>query len=314
MDGGEAAAIGCPSAGKPTILITNDDGIDAPGLRALVAVLDATGRYTVLVCAPDSEKSAVSHSITWRHPIAVKRVEIDGATAFAVSGTPADCTSLGISEAIFPFVPDLVLSGINKGCNCGYHTVYSGTVAGAREAFFNGIPSVSISYDWVQGKSNIEDYTIGAKACLPIITAVVTEIRRQTYPAGCFLNIDLPTDISNHKGYKLTQQGKSMFLMGWRAVSSEKRPGRMLSTMTMEADTGESTERETSPISQDQVLYRRQVKRHLTSKDDIDHRCLEEGYISIAPLGGLSPADPGFQSFLKDWLPTVSDRFLLSAL
>ncbi|KAF9604297.1 hypothetical protein IFM89_005623, partial [Coptis chinensis] len=67
------------------------------------------------------EKSAVSHSITWQNTISANRVEIEGATAFAVSGTPADCTALGISKTIFPEIPDLVLSGINMGTNCGYH-------------------------------------------------------------------------------------------------------------------------------------------------------------------------------------------------
>nr|GMD92105.1 5'-nucleotidase SurE-like isoform X4 [Ipomoea batatas] len=135
----------------PTVMVTNDDGVDAPGMRALVSVLVSTNRFNVLVCAPDSEKSAVSHSITWRHAIQAKRVhDIPGATAFAVAGTPADCASLGISKALFSSVPDLVISGINMGSNCGYHIVYSGTVAGAREAFVNGVPSVSLSTGWKQ--------------------------------------------------------------------------------------------------------------------------------------------------------------------
>ncbi|KAJ4840456.1 hypothetical protein Tsubulata_023026 [Turnera subulata] len=87
----------------------------------MVAVLVSTRRFQVLVCAPHSKKSAVSHSITWRHPVAVKRVEIEGATAFAITGTPADCTPMGLSKALFPATPDLVLSGINMGSNCGYH-------------------------------------------------------------------------------------------------------------------------------------------------------------------------------------------------
>ncbi|PNX78106.1 5'-nucleotidase surE-like protein, partial [Trifolium pratense] len=106
---------------RSTIMITNDDGIDAPGLRALVNSLVATNLYNIQVCAPDSEKSAVSHSITWLHPIAAKKVHIDGTTAYAVSGTPADCTSLGLSKSLFPTVADLVVSGINMGNNCGYH-------------------------------------------------------------------------------------------------------------------------------------------------------------------------------------------------
>ena len=96
------------SRDRSRILVTNDDGIDAPRLRALVQVLLSTNLYEVLVCAPDSEKSAVSHSITWRHAIAVKRVDIDGATTYAVFGTPADSSSLGISAALFPSILDLV--------------------------------------------------------------------------------------------------------------------------------------------------------------------------------------------------------------
>ncbi|MGI4297490.1 5'/3'-nucleotidase SurE, partial [Klebsiella pneumoniae] len=157
-------------------MVTNDDGIDAPGLQALVRVLVSANRFAVRVCAPDSEKSAVSHSITWRSAISVKRADINGATAFAVSGTPADCTSLGISGSLFPSMPDLVISGINMGSNCGYHIVYSGTVAGAREAFFQGVPSLSLSYDWVGGTSNIDDFTLAAEACLPIINAILAEI------------------------------------------------------------------------------------------------------------------------------------------
>lgn len=185
---------------KPTVMVTNDDGIDGPGLVALVHVLVSANRYNVLVCAPDTENSAVSHCITWRRPIAAKQVNIAaGATAFAVSGSPADCASLGVSKAIFPSVPDLVISGINKGSNCGYHIVYSGTVAGAREAFFNGVPAVSVSYDWVEGKSHINDFTLAAEACLPIINAILVEIKNKTYPQRFFLNVDLPTNVANNK-------------------------------------------------------------------------------------------------------------------
>ncbi|KAK9288739.1 hypothetical protein L1049_017203 [Liquidambar formosana] len=300
---------------RPTIMVTNDDGIDAPGLRALVHVLVSTNRYEVLVCAPDSEKSAVSHSITWRHPLSVKQVEIDGAKAFAVSGTPADCTSLGISKTLFPSTPDLVISGINMGSNCGYHIVYSGTVAGAREAFFNGVPSVSISYDWVSAKSNIHDFTLAAEACLPIISAILTEIKNQTYPQRCFLNIDLPTDVVNHKGYKLTKQGKAIFKMGWRQVTSNIQGGKMLSTMTMDTDSFASTETDASTISQEHRLFKREVLgAQVEDDDDTDHKSLQEGYITVTPLGALSHAEKDSQAYFTDWLPGVAERLSSSAL
>lgn len=299
---------------KPTIMVTNDDGIDAPGLRSLVRVLVSTNRYTVQVCAPDSEKSAVSHSITWRHPISARPADFDGVTAYAVSGTPADCASLGVSQALFPSVPDLVISGINMGSNCGYHVVYSGTVAGAREAFFHGVPSVSISYDWVGGKSNVNDYTLAAEACLPIINAILAEIRNQTYPERCFLNIDLPTDIPNNKGYKLTKQGKSIFKMGWRRVTSEMQGGKMLSTMTMDTDSAVTIETDTSTPLEEDLLFRREVRGAHIADPDTDWQFLREGYITVTPIGALSNADTESLLYFKDWLPVVAEHESSSAL
>ncbi|KAL5541578.1 hypothetical protein UlMin_009288 [Ulmus minor] len=295
------------SAQNPTVMITNDDGIDSTGLRALVQVLVSTGRYVVQVCAPDSEKSAVSHSITWRFPVAVKQVEIPGTTAFAVSGTPADCASIGLSKALFPSVPDLVISGINMGSNCGYHTVYSGTVAGAREAYFNGVPSVSVSYDWVAGKSDNNDFTLSAEACLPIIDAILVEIKNKTYPTGCFLNVDLPANVANHKGYKLTKQGTAMFKMGWRQVTSDMHGEKMMSTMTMETDSSVSAEISTPADSDEHRLFQRVVRgAQADNDDDSDYRSLREGYITVTPLGAISQAEISLQAFFKEWLPRAA--------
>ncbi|XP_022973758.1 uncharacterized protein LOC111472327 [Cucurbita maxima] len=285
------------SDSRPTIMITNDDGIDAPGIRALVRVLVSTKLYNVQVCAPDSEKSAVSQSITWRHPISAKRVDIEGTTSYAVSGTPADCTSLGISGTLFPSKPDLVVSGINMGSNCGYHVVYSGTVAGAREAFFNGIPSISLSYDWVGGRSNINDYTLAAEACLPIISAMLADVKAQTFPQNCFLNIDFPTDIAKHRGYKLTKQGRCMYKLGWRRVTSDSPGGKMLSTMTMEP--ASSVECNTSNESE---LFTRQVISPPVDDEDTDYKYLREGYITVTPLAALSRAEIDCENILEAWL------------
>ncbi|CAI0559532.1 unnamed protein product [Linum tenue] len=329
----------------PTVMITNDDGIDAPGLRSLVRVLVSSRRFHVLVCAPDSEKSAVSHSITWRHPISAQRVEIDGATAYGVSGTPADCTSLGISGALFPSVPDLValclsspaskltlrrmllmilfrlsdsflvVSGINMGSNCGYHIVYSGTVAGAREAFFNDIPSISVSYDWVGGKSSVEDFTLAAEACIPIITGILAEVKSKKYPSGCFLNVDLPTNVTQHKGYKLTRQSRSIYRMGWKQVTSTTQGGKMLSTMTMDTDGKMQAEADTKDdASQGNLVFKREVRGAQIVEDDTDHKYLKDGYITVTPLSALSPADVGCHTYFKDWLPSVVDHTSPSAL
>ncbi|KAF8016839.1 hypothetical protein BT93_H2145 [Corymbia citriodora subsp. variegata] len=278
------------SVNRPTIMVTNDDGIDASGLRSLVRVLVSSGRYNVQVCAPNSEKSAVSHSITCRHPLAARRVNIEGATAFAVVGTPADCTSLGISKALFPSVADLVISGINKGSNCGYDIVYSGTVAGAREAFFNGLPSISISYDWVESISSVQDFTLAAEASLPIIGSVLSETEKSSYPRNCFLNIDLPTDVANQKGYKLTKQGRSTNQVRWEPMTSDMHGGQMSSTMT-------------TTLSQEHLQFKR-----IRGADyhDADRQSLKEGFITVTPLDGLSPANVECETFFRDWLLNVA--------
>ncbi|KAF8007161.1 hypothetical protein BT93_K1227 [Corymbia citriodora subsp. variegata] len=252
------------------------------------------------------EKSAVSHSITWRHPLAARRVNIEGAIAFAVAGTPADSTSLGISKALFPSLADLVISGINMGSNCGYHVVYSGTVAGAREAFLHGVPSISLSYDWVGGVSSVQDFTLAAEACLPIIGSILSEIKKSSYPRKCFLNIDLPTDVANHKGYKFTKQGRSIIQMGWRPVTSDMHGGKMLSTMTMDTDSLVSTEADALTMSQEHLLFKREVRGAQVDDDATDHRFLKEGFITVTPLGALSPANMECEAFFKDWLPNVA--------
>ncbi|XP_004496738.1 uncharacterized protein [Cicer arietinum] len=299
---------------RDTIMITNDDGIDAPGLRALVNVLLATNLYDLQVCAPDTEKSAVSHSITWLHPIAAKKVHIDGTTAYAVSGTPADCTSLGISKALFATVADLVVSGINMGNNCGYNIVYSGTVAGAREAFFNDIPSISISYDWVKGTSNLHDFTLAAQACIPIINALMVDIKNQRYPKKCFLNIDVPINVANHKGYRLTKQGKSIIKMGWKQVTSEAEGRKMLSDMT-NTDTAAPTDFNMSSTP-GSLLFAREVKGVQLDHDDTitDHKSLQEGYITVTPLAAISQEEVDCQNYFKDWLQSVSESPSSSAL
>ncbi|XP_056695973.1 uncharacterized protein [Spinacia oleracea] len=185
--------------------------------------------------------------------------------------------------------------------------VYSGTVAGAREAFFNSVPAISLSYDWVGGVSNIDDYGLAAEACLPIINAVLAEIKNKTYPQRCFLNIDLPTNIRCHKGYRLTTQGKSIFKMGWKQVTSTAR-GKLLSTMEMDMDSSESQEVSSSAVSQGQRLFRRVAIEHSIEDSDNDIRSLQDGYISVTPLGAISPAEAECQRYFKDWLPGVMER------
>ncbi len=124
------------------ILLTNDDGIHAPGLRVMARALAALGEVTVV--APDAERSAVSHSITLSSPLRVRQVREEGLSGYSVSGAPADCVKIALAELCRPR-PDLVVSGINRGANVGVDVFYSGTVAGAIEAAFAGTPAIAAS-------------------------------------------------------------------------------------------------------------------------------------------------------------------------
>src|SRR5688572_9018126 len=129
------------SASSPLrILITNDDGIDAPGILALKQALDRAGHH-VTVCAPDRPRSAAGHAITLHKPLRLKQVAMrDGSTGYAGSGTPADCVTLGLIAVLENETVDLVISGINHGPNLGWDVTYSGTVSAAMEAVIIGYP------------------------------------------------------------------------------------------------------------------------------------------------------------------------------
>ena len=131
------------------VLITNDDGIRARGLRELMDALREQAGMTVYICAPDGQRSASGHGITMTDPIMVEEVEIKGAElAFQTSGLPADCVKIGVELLERAGVHlDMVFSGINHGGNLGTDTLYSGTVAGAIEGSICGYPSVAVSVD-----------------------------------------------------------------------------------------------------------------------------------------------------------------------
>ncbi|MCY0880721.1 MAG: 5'/3'-nucleotidase SurE, partial [Firmicutes bacterium] len=129
------------------ILLTNDDGIFAEGIHALYRSLASW--TSVYVVAPEQERSAMGHAITMHKPLHAKETVFESEAsghAWAVNGTPVDCTKLGI-EALLPSRPDLLLSGINRGANLGRDVFYSGTVSAAMEGMFLGVPSIALSYD-----------------------------------------------------------------------------------------------------------------------------------------------------------------------
>ncbi|KAG7018279.1 surE [Cucurbita argyrosperma subsp. argyrosperma] len=185
---------------KPIVLVTNSEGIESPGLTYLVEGLVLEGSYNVYVCAPQSDKLVSSHSVTLRETVAVSSAEINGATAYEVSGTPVDCVSLAMSGALFSWSkPLLVISGINRGSSCGHHMFYSGVVAGAREALICGVPSISISLNWKKDQSQESDFKDAASVCLPLINAAMSDIEKGNFPKSCSLNIEIPTSPLTNK-------------------------------------------------------------------------------------------------------------------
>ena len=163
------------------ILLVNDDGIHAPGIRTLAQTLASRG-HRVSVCAPDRERSAASHSITLREPVTAQRVDLPGAeTAYAASGTPADCARLGLY-----LIPDveLVISGINNGPNLGGACIYSGTVGAATEAAMSGVPALASSLCIF----NSEDYSGAAEVTARVAEWMVAHPLRR----GEIYNLNVP--------------------------------------------------------------------------------------------------------------------------
>uniref|UniRef100_A0A7N0VBM7 Survival protein SurE-like phosphatase/nucleotidase domain-containing protein n=1 Tax=Kalanchoe fedtschenkoi TaxID=63787 RepID=A0A7N0VBM7_KALFE len=199
-----------------------------------------------------------------------------------------------------------VISGINSGCNTGYHIVYSGTVAGAREAYFQGVPSISISYefDWFGGKSKDSDFTLAAEACLPIINTVLDRIKNQTYSLRFFLNINVPTNVQENKGFKLAKQGRSLYKLGWKQVLSDKDGGSLRPDMTIDTYLSSSTEKDSEPET-GQLLFKRHILGAPVGEDD-DLQALKEGYIVATSLDALSNADAESDMYCSDLLADVS--------
>jgi 5'-nucleotidase len=182
------------------ILLTNDDGIYAPGLRALLPELKKIGDVTVV--APASEQSAVGHSITLLTPLIVQEVrdEQNEFLGWAVEGKPADCVKVALLE-LLPQPPDLVVSGLNAGSNAGINVLYSGTVAAAIEgAFFNRL-SVAVSLEYSKPKPL--DFPRGAV----IARQVIEQVLARRPPDGSLINVNIPSfDRGPIKGIRVVPQ------------------------------------------------------------------------------------------------------------
>lgn len=232
----------------PLILLTNDDGIHAEGLRNLKTAMGRLGKVSIV--APESEQSAVGHSITLQDPVRVREVTRDGVFyGHAVRGTPADAVKLAL-YSLLPRLPDLVVSGINDGANVGINVLYSGTVSAATEAAVLGVPAMAVSLD--QKKDPI--FT----RALPLIESLARRVLTYGLPPGIALNVNVPAlPLDEIRGVKLTRQG--MFKYQERYEQREDPRGNVYYWLSGE----------TLPDEADEAS---------------DLYALKTGYVSVTPL------------------------------
>jgi len=189
---------------KPFILITNDDGVTAPGLQILIKVARKIGDVTVV--APESPMSGTGHAVTVREPLRVKKIEENGSfQRYSCNGTPVDCVKLG-EQIVLKRKPDLLLSGINHGSNAAVNVVYSGTMAAVIESAIGGVPSIGFSltnYSWEADFSASERY----------IEEIILQVIKNGLPEGTCLNVNIPSINGNEiKGIKVCRQAKAKWV------------------------------------------------------------------------------------------------------
>ncbi|KAL3824462.1 hypothetical protein ACJIZ3_020491 [Penstemon smallii] len=323
---------------KPIILVTNSDGLQSPGLSYLVDALVLQGIYNVHVVAPQSDESTSGHSLSLKKTVEVASVEINGATAYEVSGTPVDCVSLALSGALFLWSkPLLVISGINKGSSCGHHMFYSGVVAGAREALVNGVPSISMSLDWKKDGSQESDFKDAVTVCLPILNAAIRDIEKGIYPKGFSLNVEVPTSPLANKGFKVTRQSLWRSTLSWQAISGAKNQaasrftggglpgfGMQFAQLSRDASAAGAARRLTTQKKNLEVVesvglagksdFKRTVKyfrlemldkEQEEQDEDLDFRAVENGFVSVTPLSPSGQLSPQAETAVLEWISSA---------
>jgi 5'-nucleotidase len=188
------------------ILVTNDDGVSAPGLFALVQQMRLLGQVTVL--APDHNWSASGHVKTLHRPLRAKEVQLqDGEPALACDGAPSDCVALAVL-GLLPEKIDLVVSGINPNANLGHDLTYSGTVTAAMEAAIWGLPGIAVSLDAPEYHSGPLDYAPAAQVARRIVAAVI----EKGLPKDILLNVNVPhLPLADIHGMRITRQGLRVY-------------------------------------------------------------------------------------------------------
>jgi 5'-nucleotidase len=249
------------------ILVTNDDGVTAPGLLALALEMRSLGKVTVL--APDRNWSASGHVKTMERPLRVRETKLaDGSPALTTDGAPSDCVALALLGVVQEKI-DLVVSGINPNANIGHDVTYSGTVTAAMEAVISEVPGIAVSLDSKPGHGEL-DYAPAAR----IAARVASQVIANGLPEGVLLNVNIPCLPDDQiKGIKITRQGLRVY---HDALDARKDPrGRPYYWIGGDFPTG-------------------------VAEDGADFGTLAEGYVSITPLQ-LDLTAYKAVSFLEMW-------------
>lgn len=253
---------------KPLILVTNDDGITAPGLRALISYMKEIG--DVVVVAPDSPQSGKGHAITIDNTLFSTKLKVnkekDASLEYSCSGTPADCVKLALQE-LLDRKPDICVSGINHGSNSSINVIYSGTMSAAIEAGIEGIPAIGFSlcdYSW---EANFEP---AQKA----IKTIVKKALKNGIPKGVVLNVNIPKASKEEiKGIKVCRQARA----NWK----------------------EKFDKRTSPAGRDYYWLSGEFEL-LDKGEDTDEWALANNYISVVPTQFDLTAHHAIQG-LNEW-------------
>lgn len=233
---------------RPRILVVNDDGIDAPGIRALIEVMKELGEVTVV--APDSPQSGMGHAITIAKPLRLDKVNLyEGVEMYKTSGTPVDCVKLAVNKVFKGQKPDLCVSGINHGLNNSINVIYSGTMSAAVEGAIESIPSIGFSLD---------DFTYDAdfSHCKKFIKVIASQVLAHGLQIGTLLNVNFPKG-DDIKGIKICRQANAKWAEEFdERLDPHKRNYYWLTGVFQNYDQGEDT----------------------------DVWALENGYVSVVPV------------------------------
>jgi 5'-nucleotidase len=187
-------------AKKPVILVVNDDGITAPGIKVLIEEMQTLG--DVIVVAPEGAQSGMGHAITIGKPLRIDRVDLyEGVDMYKSSGTPVDCVKLAVNKVLKGQKPDLCVSGINHGLNHSINVLYSGTMSAAVEGAIEGIPSIGFSYDDFNDDADFS-------RCRPYVRTIAEQVLLNGLPKATLLNVNFP-NVSEMRGIKICRQANA---------------------------------------------------------------------------------------------------------